>query len=414
MSRTDVVVIGGGLAGLCCAGDLAKAGFDVRLLEASDAVGGRVRTDEHEGFLLDRGFQVLLTAYPECRARLDYKALGLHAFQPGAMVRFDGRFHVLSDPWRRPLDAIAGALSSVGTLGDKARVAAMRAALRLKGPEELFAAPATSTLERLRAGGLSEGMIDRFFRAWFGGVFFDRSLGTSSRVFDFLFKMFAEGDASVPARGMRAIPEQLAAGLPHGVLRLNTPVSEAHPGWVRLSDGEQLSARAVVIATDGPEAARLLGAPASPGVGTTCLYFDAPEPPVRRAMLVLDGDGTGPVNNVAVMSQVCPGYAPPGRSLVACAVLGVHHDTTALARAALEQLRGWFGDGVRGWRLLRSYVIAHALPDQSVIALEPSQRPVRHSAGLFVCGDHRDHGSIQGAMASGARCGSAVAAALRA
>jgi phytoene dehydrogenase-like protein len=258
-------------------------------------------------------------------------------------------------------------------------------------------------------------MIDRFFRPFFGGVFLDRQLVTSSRLFRFLYRTFAEGETAVPARGMGAIPEQLAEPLPAESIRLNSPVESAEPGRVALRGGEVLSARAVVVATDGPAAARLLGGRIeAPKSRSVCgLYFAADESPLKEPIVVLDGDGRGPVNHLAVLSDVAPSYAPPGSALISASVLGAPpQDDVALEAAVRDQLTDWFGPAVRRWRHLRTYRIAHALPDQTAPALDVPERPVMLADGLYVCGDHRDNASINGAMASGFRAAQAVAAEL--
>lgn len=247
----DVVVVGGGLAGLACALHLSEAGVSVRLLEASDGVGGRVRTDVVEGFRLDRGFQVLLTAYPETRRVLDYEALELRPFLPGALVRRDGRFHELSDPWRRPSRVLLVLLSGVGTFADRLRVARYRARVLAGSLGDLFLRPETTALERLRNEGFSDTMIDAFFRPFFGGVLLDRGLAASSRMLDFVFRMMAAGDTALPAAGMGAIPEQIARRLPEGTVRLRARVTSVSPHEVRLESGEAIAARAVVVATAG-------------------------------------------------------------------------------------------------------------------------------------------------------------------
>jgi len=411
-SRDPVVVVGAGLAGLCCARGLHRAGVPVAVIEAQDAVGGRVRTDLREGFRLDRGFQVLLTAYPEALAVLDYAALDLRPFLPGALVRRGSRFHRVSDPWRRPQDALTTLRAGVGTLGDKLRLARLRGNVRRGTLAELMARPQSSTLERLRRAGFSEAMIDGFFRPFFGGILLDRSLAASSRMFDFVFRMMASGGVALPARGMGAIPEQLAGPLPHGSLRLGTAVDGVTPGGVRLVTGETLAARAVVLAVEGPEAARLLGRPAPPPPrSVVCVYFDAPEPPVGEPVLVLDGDGRGPVNNLCCPSLVAPDYAPAGHALVSATVLdGQALDDPTLEAAIREQLGDWFGAGVAGWRRLAVQRIPHAQPRQEPADLEPAERPVRVERGLYVCGDHRETASIQGAMASGRRAAEALIA----
>jgi phytoene dehydrogenase-like protein len=404
--KPDVIVVGAGLAGLACARHLLEAGAGVRVLEASDAVGGRVRTDVVDGFRLDRGFQVLLTAYPECQRVLDYAALDLRTFLPGALVRRRGRFHELSDPWRRPERAWRSLTAAVGTVADRLRMARFRSRCRRGTLAELFARPETSAAERLHAEGFSAGMIESFFHPFFGGILLDRSLSASSRMLEFVFRMMAEGDVAVPAMSMGAIPDQMARRLPEGTIRLGARVAAASPREVVLESGETLGADAVVIATEGPEAARLAGLPAPGSRPATCLYFAAERAPVEEPILVLDGDASGPVNNLCFPSQVAPSYAPAGATLVSASVVGgaaSDAGDAALEAAVRRQMGSWFGPEVRRWRHLRTYHIRHAQPEQRPGTLEPVERPVRLGSGLFVCGDHRDTASLHGAMASGRR-----------
>jgi phytoene dehydrogenase-like protein len=407
-----VYVVGAGLAGLRCARRLHEKGVAATVLEASDGVGGRVRTDRVDDFLLDRGFQVLLTAYPEAREALDYRELELHPFYPGALVRTGGRFVTVADPFRRRWDGLRTALSPVGSLGDKLKVASLRRRVTAGSLEELFARPETTTREALAADGFSDTIVERFFRPLFGGVLLDRELGTSSRMFEFVYRMLAVGDVAIPTRGMNAIPEQLAGGLPPDCVRLGQRVTAVGDGGLTLVNGDKLKASAVVVATDGPTASGLLGGepPAPASMAATCLYFAADSAPVDEPVIVLDGDGEGPVNNLCVPSGVAPTYAPPGAALISAAVL----DRPGLPKAAdleaavLGQLADWFGSAVVGWRHLATYHIPHAQPAQPPGALDPPQRPVRIRPGLYLCGDHRDNASINGALASGRRTADTV------
>ena len=271
-SSPDVLVVGAGLAGLCAARRLQARGVRALVLEASDGVGGRVRTDVIDGFRLDRGFQVLLTAYPEARRVLDYGALELRPFTPGALVRFGGRFHRVVDPFRRPLQAPATVLSPIGGLADKARVGRLRLRLAATRPSELFQEPERTTLEALRDEGFSDPMIDRFFRPFFGGIFLERELTTSSRLFNYYFRCFSLGGTVLPAEGIEAIPRQIAAGLPDGSVRTGARVTSVAERSVILEDGERLEARAAIVATDGLTAARLLPElPTPKSRAVTCL-----------------------------------------------------------------------------------------------------------------------------------------------
>ncbi len=405
-----VVVVGAGLAGLACALRLHAAGMPVSIVEAGDDVGGRVRTDHVDGFLVDRGFQVLLTAYPEAQAVLDYAALDLRSFYPGALVRHGGGFHRVADPFRRPLDLPQTLLGPIGTLDDKLRVALLRHRLRGLSRDALLAAAPKTTAQALADAGFSPRLIERFWRPFLAGVLLDRELRTAAALFVFTVAMFARGDAALPNAGMGALPRQLGARLPAEVLRLQTTVTAVDGGGVVLADGARSPARAVVVATDGPAASRLLPEVDDPGSrAVSCLAFAAEAPPVDEPTLVLAGEEPGPVNHLCVPSLVAPGYAPPGAALVSVSVIdrgGL--DDAALERAVRAQLVGWFGTQVRGWRHLRTDVIAHAQPAQTPAALRPPARSVRLRPGLYVCGDHRDTASIDGALTSGRRAAEAV------
>jgi phytoene dehydrogenase-like protein len=409
-----VIVVGGGLAGLACARRLAAAGIGVRLFERADAVGGRVRTDLVRGFRLDRGFQVLLTAYPEARHALDYDALGLRAFYPGALVWTGRRFARVADPFRHPLDAAASLGNGVGTAVDKLRVLSLRRRARAGTLATVFTRPQTSVAARLEDERFSDGMLRRFFRPFLGGIFLDPDLGVSSRLLDFVFRMLAEGAISVPARGMGEIAEQLAAHLGPGGVRLHTEVVAVDGAGVTLKGGERVEAAAVVVATEGDIAARLLGRPVPTRFrSVTSLYFAAPRSPVGGPYLVLDGTGIGPVNNLAVMSDVAPEYAPAGQALISTAVLGLPAaDDAALEAAVRAQLRRWYGVQVDAWEHLRTYRIRWAHPDQSPAAHEPASRPVRLGERLYAAGDQLENASIHGALRAGRRAAEALAAEL--
>lgn len=316
MAGADVTIVGAGLAGLGCALRLREVGVPFQIVEASDGVGGRVRTDTLDGFRLDRGFQVLLPADPEAQRVLDYGPLDLRPFRHADLIRFGGRFHRIADPRLEPWTAIKSAFGPLWTWRDNLRVFSLISKVRAGKAEDQFRRPEGLTLDFLRWGGrFSETMIDRYFRPYCGCLFLERDLVTSSRLFRFVLRLLLEGGAAVPAAGMGAIPEQLAARLPAESIRFNAAVDRVEPGKVTLRGGEELTARAIVVATDGPEAARLLdGRVRDPGWrAVCCLYFAADESPVKEPVLLLNADEPGPVNHLAVMSDVAPTYARPGR-----------------------------------------------------------------------------------------------------
>ena len=299
---TEVVIIGAGLAGLSCACSLQDATVPVTLLEASDAPGGRVRTDMVEGFRLDRGFQVMLTAYPEARRLLDYTDLQLTKFEPGALVWRGGKFHRFADPSRNPSAAIRFLFDPIVSWKDKLQVAKLRARVQQGTLEEMFTRPEKTTRDYLQTVPFSAEIIERFFEPFFGGVFLERELVTSSRFFEFLFRMFAAGDTVVPAVGMQQIPLQLAARLRPGTLVTGARVSKVTRSpqsfKVDMEGREKLEARAVVLAVGGNEGNALLG-----GVGgwsvpevrgwnkTTAFYYAAQQAPVDEPIILLNGEG---------------------------------------------------------------------------------------------------------------------------
>lgn len=415
MSVKPVVVIGAGISGLCCARVLLQHDISCVILEASDDIGGRVRTDNVDGFLLDRGFQVLQTAYPEAASQLDYAALHLHNFEPGALIRTQGRMVEMSDPWRRPAKLLSTAFNGIGTFSDRLKLAKLRWHVTHTSIEELWQEPETTTQEFLSTTcGLSSDMIDRFFRPWFSGVFLEKDLMTSSRFFRFLFRIFAMGDAALPELGMGAIPKQLAAGLAQPMIRLSAPVDSLVDGQrVRLKSGESIDCRAIVLAVEGPEASRLTGGliQSSEGRATTCFYYAAPQAPFRESLLVLNGDNHGLINNLCVLSNVAKSYAPAGQSLISASVV----DKTELSSVDVEasvrhQLKEWYGAQVDSWRLLKRYSIPYALPSQPAHFRDLTAPSPRLNENLYSCGDYAETASIQGAMVSGRKAAQALIA----
>jgi phytoene dehydrogenase-like protein len=406
----DVLVVGAGVSGLVAAVELKRRGYSVLVLEASDGVGGRVRTDTVDGFLLDRGFQVLLTAYPEARRCLDYAALDLREFEPGAIIRHNGKFHRVADPMRRMRKMFGSAFAPIGTPADKLLVAELRGELLGMEIDQILSEPEEPTLANLREYGFSEKIIESFFRPFLGGIFLDPELNTSARMFHFVYRMFAQSMAAIPNGGMQALPRQLASRLDEGSIRFHAPVQRVWGGGVRLESGEELQAAMVVVACDPVRAARLLP---EAGIrtamrGVECLYFAAAEAPIGDRYLVLNGEGNGPINNLCVPSVVAPGYAPPGHHLVSVTVLHPAASQDQLLHNVRQQLRDWFGDKANTWEFLRSYRIQHALPDQSLEHGGVNMSAVRVSHGLYVCGDHRGTASLNGAMLSGRRAAEAI------
>lgn len=423
----DAIIIGSGLAGLSCAKRLASQGFSFLILEASDAIGGRVRSDYIDGFTLDRGFQVLLTAYPEAASTLDYESLDLRSFLPGALIN-DGKYFIrLSDPFKDPASLLSMMVSNIASLADKLRVAYLRQKVMSSTVEQIFSQPDKTIMQSLKDYGFSDNMITRFFKPFFGGIILDNTLSGSHRMFEFVYKMMAEGQVTIPSGGMGTIAEQMAAGFSKDSIRLNSRAAAIDPvkAQVTLASGESFLARAIVIATDSANASSLTSMiVAPPAKMATCLYFSADQAPISEPILVLNGTGSGPINNLAVLTNVAKTYAPAGKHLISVTVLGQlpgKHDHEDALEPAFEaqlindviiQAKSWFGEKVDGWQHVKSYRIANALPDQSPPWLE-TPRPTRLSDGLYACGDFRENASINGALISGRKAAEALVADLK-
>ncbi|MFI8497564.1 NAD(P)/FAD-dependent oxidoreductase [Streptomyces sp. NPDC085524] len=404
-----VIVIGAGAAGLACAADLLAGGLKVVLLEAGDVVGGRMRTDRVSGFVTDRGFQVLNTSYPQVKRRLALRPLRLRPFTPGVLVHTgEGRLRRFVDPTRRPRessDLLPGRLASAR---DLAALGVLTARDVLLPPRRLRARAERTTLTALAEAGLSEELVESFFRPFLSGVFLEDQLETSSRVFDFVWRSMLRGTLCLPADGIAAVPAQLAGRLPAGVLSLETPVARLTEDGVALADGTPLRARAVVVATGQTAAARLvpgLGVPA--GRTVTTLYHAAARSPLREPTLLVDTRRR--FLNTCVVSEVHPGYAPDGRALVSTSVLGAPDPAQeAVIRSALGEA---YGADTDSWELVHRCTVRDALP--AMPPPMPLIRTTRLGPGRYVCGDHRATGSLQGALASGTRAAREVRADLR-
>lgn len=412
-SRVDVAVVGAGLAGLTCAGALQQAGYHVAVLERSDDVGGRVRTDLVDGFRCDRGFQLLNPAYPAVRRLVDVRALELRTFDAGVALSDGDRVRVVADPLRCPTRVPSTLRSGYAKPVELARLAA-------------WTAPALGSVSRLLAGAdttLAQSLDDsrvtgrvrrEILEPFLTGVLADSGGGTSAHFTKLLLRSFLTGTPGVPARGMQALPAQLATPL-DGRVDLGVTVDRVARGSAGLTvatDAGVWTARAVVVAADPVTAAELTGQRAPRMKGLATWWFAPSQAPTPLPLLFLDprGQGGGPVVNTAAMTNIAPSYAPPGRNLVqATTLLLTCADAVSPSEAEVRRhLSQIYRCPTSGWDLVTTHRVRQAQPEQPPPLVV--QRPVSLGDGLFVAGDHRDTASIQGALVSGRRAARAVVA----
>jgi len=394
------LVVGGGLTGLACAATLQRAGADWALWERNDVLGGRVSTDRsHSGYLIDRGFQVLNTAYPALERLVDVEALYLGTFAPGAEVQIEGKFHRIGDPLRRPVDLLGTLDAPVGSLRDKTRILELISFCR--NPANHRSCDGMSTEEFLNHFGFTPRMIERFFRPFFGGVFLEEELATTAKKFVTLFSYFSSGLASLPKKGMQALPEQIAESLPQERLFTGNRLVK----WTKNGlESENLKGKPEqVILANWCAATQFLETP-KPAFHSACtLAFSAPKGSVKSSsFLQLNGEPSGSVQTVAFNSHVQPSYAPADRNLLVVSCRG-----ESSAGQVTEELIGWYGDGVKSWEHLKTDRIEQALPVEHTSFSGPL---VTEHKGVrtVVCGDHTETGSIQGALTSGRKAAQLV------
>ncbi|MFJ4919351.1 NAD(P)/FAD-dependent oxidoreductase [Streptomyces sp. NPDC088725] len=415
----DVVIIGAGIAGLAAAHHLISAGVTVRVLEAAPYIGGRMATEEVDGFRLDRTSQLLSTSYAELLSAPGLEAASLRMFSPGVLLHSDGRQYrtgavrsarsalsaarALASAPRPPLGGTGGAL-------DQARLAAALGRLATVPTARLLARSERTTLDALTGRGLPARTVDGFFRPLLAALLCDPDLTTSSRVADLALRGFARGRLCVTAGGAATLPELLAAALPEGTVHTDTCVTDAAINCVTTKEHGEITSRSLLFATGARAAAELLPGLRVPAFHpVTTLHHTAPVSPLADPALLLDAEpGGGPVAHTAVMSEVDPSRAPGGRVLISSAVLGTPPPAAELERAVRAHLAKLYGTPTDDWETLAVHHDPEAVP-----AMPPphdARRTVRLLAGLYVCGDHRDVNTAQGALFSGRRAAHAILA----
>lgn len=403
------MVIGAGLSGLAAAKTLKAAGKNVLVLEASDGVGGRVRTDNLDGYQLDRGFQVLLTAYPETKRLLDYKRLNLQHFKPGAMILNDTGRTTIGDPLRDPLALLETLLSPAGSFVDKMRMLLLKIKLAGTTVDRIFEKPEISTLNYLLRAGFSPVMMAQFFRPFMTGIFLEDQLTTSSRMFEFVFKMFSEGNTSLPSAGMGQIALQLAEGLEPGELLLNERVTQLEGNRIQTASGKTYEPENILIATDLPNLPPPFTRKQIEAHSVMNLYFTSDIRPFSRPLIALNSRRNKLVNSIAVMNEIAPAYAPAGKNLLSVSIVGKYtsEEELLLPELAIKELSFWFSDAP-AWKHLKTYNISYALPNDDKVVNSRNEADFRLNDFTFICGDHLLNGSINASLKSGTKGAEAI------
>jgi protoporphyrinogen oxidase len=335
---------------------------------------------------------------------LDYKKLNLKRFLPGATVLYDGGQFEIADPFRRPSALLSTLFAPVGSLKDKINTFFLKNKLVNISISNVFKQSETETINQLKKYGFSQTMINRFYKPFFSGIFLENDLKTSSTMFDFVMKMFSQGDAAIPELGMEEIPKQLVAMLPENSIQYNVKVSAIENNKIILEDGTILDADKIIIATEAIGiASNYISKTKQNYQQVTNVYFEANITPTQKAVVVLNaGTNKKWVNNLTVMSNVSNKYAPTGKVLISISYNGIPNiDDATLAENMKLELKQWYGNQVDDWQLLKTYRIKYALPNQEKVSNEVVNSEIKINDNLFICGDHLLNGSINAAMKSG-------------
>ena len=398
-----VHIIGGGVSGLIAAKTLEKEGYRITILEASSKTGGRVKTTFENGLYFDHGFQVLLTAYPLVQKHLDLEALKLKCFKPGALIFRKGKAQRIGDPLRDVSALFPTLLTTIGSLSDKLKIFKLSQRLKRKSISKIFEGPQKTTLDYLRDYGFSEKIIANFFKPFFTGIFLEEKLSTPAPLFEFIFKMFAEGYAAIPKNGIGAVSDQLASQLTHTEFQFNTEVKKVSDKKIHLSNNVVLNADAAVVTVPLNAKNSAINLDAVAWKHCENLYFTVAKRTFPEGLIGLVPKTDALTNNL---------YYPFGQHLDGNPILSVtivkSHELNEveLANQVAQELEEICGITIKG--LVKRFKIKRALPDLSHVTL-PVETPFKmEKTGVVMAGDWTSNGSLNAAMASGENAAKAV------
>nr|WP_313819653.1 FAD-dependent oxidoreductase [uncultured Allomuricauda sp.] len=397
-SKYKIHIIGAGVSGLIAATVLEQNGYHPIIIESTDRAGGRVKTDVLNQTPLDHGFQVLLTGYPMVKKYLDLEELKLSYFDPGASIVTDKKKMTIGDPLRKFFFAVPTLLSKIGSLGDKIKIVKLQKKLRKKTVEEIFDSEETTTLEYLKSYGFSEEMIKLFFLPFFSGIFLEKELSTSSRMFEFIYKMFGEGYAAIPKDGIGAIPNQLKVKLKNTEFIFNTEVAKVADGHISLKNGETIESDLTIIASDANDLVSNLRGQEISWKGCDTLYFEVEKQDSKFKVIELFANEEAIINSVFSLNDLFEWNNP--NHILSVTVVKKHSlSSDELVKKVTEELEKYLG--VTQIKFLKHYSIKIALPDIRNVQNTISPEETRLTSRIFLAGDTLLNGSLNGAMQSG-------------
>ena len=405
-SAYRIHIIGAGISGLIAAQILENHGYYPTIIEASSSVGGRVKSDIVNGYTLDHGFQVLLTSYPAAKKYLDYKRLDLQKLLPGATLFKNGKAQTIGDPLRSLSLLFPTLLSSVGKLSDKIKILKLNALLKKKKLAVIFQAEEKTTLQYLKDFGFSKEIITDFFTPFFSGIFLETKLETSSRMFEFVYKMFGDGLAVIPKNGMQAIPDQLKSNLKNTTFKFNSPVKEVKDKQLLLEDGSVLESNITVIATEASALVSNLKNQKTDWKSCDTLYFEAEKKVINRPLIGLITDENTLVNNIFYHTSVSTSNKTE-KELLSVTVVEKHQlNEKDLIDVVLEELHTKCG--ISDVTFLKRYQIKKALPKLINLQHEISSTETKLKSTIFLAGDQLLNASLNAAMIAGERAAMGV------
>lgn len=411
MENRKTYIIGGGVSGLVAARVLENNGFEPIIIEATDRVGGRVKTDVKKGYQLDHGFQVLLTSYPMAQKYLDLEALDLQRFLPGASIFRSGKQKIIGDPLRDVSLIFSTLFSGIGTTLDKIKILKLNAYLKKKSIEAIFEEKETSTLDYLRKFGFSQSIINEFFTPFFSGIFLETALSTSSRMFEFVYKMFGEGYAAVPKAGIEAIPAQLKQKLTKTTYLFNTKVREVKNGEIKLENGEVLQSNSIIVATDPTKLISNLAGQSTKWKSCVTLYFETESRNIKKPLIGLVADKESLVNNIFFHTSL-ESDSKGKKELLSVTVIDTKgKPESEIIERMQRELKQYCG--IQEVEYLAHYDIPMALPDLINLRYDMLPSETQLTSDIFLAGDTQLNGSLNAAMVAGERAALAVIEKLR-